>query len=311
MRDYGKVYSTFWSSDTTGRMSDDGKLLALYLMTCSHSTIAGVFRLPDGYASEDLHWSGERVTQGFRELFQKGFANRCETTKWVWVKKHLEWNKPENPNQCKAAAKVARSVPDQCDWKRDFWRDSGEVLALEPLPPSNPCGTVHQTLSEGSRNQKQKQEQKQEVKGATAPSSPASPTTADDSPLLTLGGESGVVASIPPCPLKQLVALFTARVPELSKPRFEMWKDSAGADAMRQRWKWLLGPDAVREDNSRYASNAAEAIDWFGRFFDTVRASDFLTGRKGDWKSCDLAWLMKRENFMKVVQGNYTNREHA
>jgi hypothetical protein len=47
MRDYGKVYSTFWSSDTTSPLSDDGKLLALYLMTCGHSTIAGVFRLPD------------------------------------------------------------------------------------------------------------------------------------------------------------------------------------------------------------------------------------------------------------------------
>ena len=54
MRDYGRVYSTFWSSETTGTMSDDGKLLSVYLMTCSHATIAGVFRLPDGYVAEDL-----------------------------------------------------------------------------------------------------------------------------------------------------------------------------------------------------------------------------------------------------------------
>jgi uncharacterized protein YdaU (DUF1376 family) len=148
--------------------------------------------------------------------------------------------------------------------------------------------------------------------GADAPLSPAAPTTPTPPPMADLLGEgTGEPAAIPPCPLKQLVALFAARVPELPKPRFEMWKDSAGAEAMRQRWKWLLGPDAVREDNTRYASNAAEAIDWFGRFFDTVKASDFLTGRRGDWKACDLAWLMKRENFMKVVQGNYTNREHA
>ena len=83
MRDYGKVYSTFWSSSTTGGMSDDAKLLALYLMTCHHSTIAGVFRLPDGYISEDLGWVPERVSKGFAELLAKGFANRCETTKWV------------------------------------------------------------------------------------------------------------------------------------------------------------------------------------------------------------------------------------
>ena len=327
MRDYGKVYSTFWSSETTGGLSDDAKLLALYLLTCSHSTIAGVFRLPDGYVSEDLHWTGERVAQGFAELFQKGFANRCETTKWVWVKKHLEWNKPENPNQRKAAAKVATSVPDQCGWKRAFWSDAAEVLTLEPLPPANPSGTVPQTVEEGFRNQKQEQKQEQEYQGATAPSSPASQPTPASPPASAAppspppappappapprtqldldGGE--IPAGPPPCPVKQLVGMFVAKVPEMPKPRFEMWKDSAGAEAMRQRWKWLLSPDAVRDDNSRYATTAAEAVEWFGRFFDVVAASDFLTGRKDGRSKFDLSWLMKRENFLKVVQGNYSS----
>lgn len=108
--------------------------------------------------------------------------------------------------------------------------------------------------------------------------------------------------------MKQLVGLFASKVPELPKPRYELWKDSAGAESMRQRWKWLLGPDAVREDDTRYASTAHEAVDWFARFFDTVHESDFLSGRSGQWKNCDLAWLMKRDNFMKVVQGNYENK---
>src|SRR5690242_2355295 len=101
MRDYGRVHSTFWSSQTIASLSDDGKLLALYLLTCSHSTIAGVFRLPDGYIAEDLGWTAERVSEGLTELLAKGFANRCETTKWVWLVKHLKWNPPENPNQRK------------------------------------------------------------------------------------------------------------------------------------------------------------------------------------------------------------------
>lgn len=76
---------------------------------------------------------------------------------------------------------------------------------------------------------------------------------------------------------------------------------------MRKRWKWLLSADAVREDGSRYATTAAEAIDWFGRFFDTVNESDFLCGRNGRG-GFDLSWLMKRDNFIKVVQGNYENK---
>lgn len=151
MRDYGKVYSTVWSSPTIAGLSTNAKLLAVYLMTCQHGTIAGVFRLPDGYVAEDLQWSIETVSEGFRELFAKGFANRCETTKWVWITKHLEWNPPENPNQRKAAAKMAAAVPDECAWKRDFMRVCGESLGLdfpaEQEPLRNPSQTVPEPVT--------------------------------------------------------------------------------------------------------------------------------------------------------------------
>lgn len=148
MRDYGKVYSTVWSSPTIAGLSTNAKLLAVYLMTCQHGTIAGVFRLPDGYVAEDLQWSLETVSEGFRELFAKGFANRCETTKWVWITKHLEWNPPENPNQRKAAAKMAAAVPDECAWKRDFMRVCGESLGLDAPTEQEPLRNPSQTVPE-------------------------------------------------------------------------------------------------------------------------------------------------------------------
>jgi hypothetical protein len=141
--------------------------------------------------------------------------------------------------------------------------------------------------------------------GDGSSSSSSSSTSVVDTP--PNGGEPG--SAIPACPGRQLLTLFKAKVPELPQPRPEMWDGSAGSEAMRQRWRWLLSPAAVREDGGRYANNPAEAVDWFGRFFDKVAASDFLTGRSGGWKNCDLTWLMKRENFMKVVQGNYDNKD--
>jgi hypothetical protein len=159
MRDYGKVYATFWSSQTTHTLSDDGKLLALYLMTCSHNTIAGVFRLPDGYVAEDIGWDNGRVRKGFKELLTKCFANRCETTKWVWVVKHLDWNKPENPNQRKSAAMIAQSLPDECRWKQAFMRDCWELLDLPEPEKLNPSETVPEPLL----NQEQEQEQEKET----------------------------------------------------------------------------------------------------------------------------------------------------
>lgn len=120
MRDYGKVYSRFWASRDMRTLSDDGRYLALYLMTCKHCTLAGIFLLPDGYVCEDMQWTIERVRQGFMELFRNGFATRCEATKWVWITKHLEWNGLQNPNQAKAAVKILTEVPADCCWLAGF-----------------------------------------------------------------------------------------------------------------------------------------------------------------------------------------------
>lgn len=145
MREYGKVHATFWSSETTQALSEDGQRLALYLLTCGHGTIAGVFRLPDGYVCEDLRWSPERVREGFAELLSNGFANRCETTKWVWVIKHFRWNQLDNPNQRKSAAKCAAEVPEKCSWKASYIRDCGGYFGLSQTPSS-------ETVEEPFRN---------------------------------------------------------------------------------------------------------------------------------------------------------------
>lgn len=157
MREYGKVHSSFWSSPTIRSMSEDGRMMALYLMTCPHNTIAGVFRLPDGYVCEDLEWTPERVSAALKETVDKGFANRCETTKWVWIRKHLEWNPPENPNQKKSAAKIVQSIPNECTWRADFIGVSSESIGLQPTQNANPSETVEKPFL----NQKQEQEQKQ------------------------------------------------------------------------------------------------------------------------------------------------------
>lgn len=61
MRDYGKVNSSFWTSESIRSLSDDGRMLSLYLLTSPHANMTGCFRLPDGYVCEDLQWDKNRV----------------------------------------------------------------------------------------------------------------------------------------------------------------------------------------------------------------------------------------------------------
>lgn len=171
MRDYGKVHTSFWASSNIRSMSEDGRTLAIYLLTCPHGTIAGVFRLPDGYACEDLQWPSERVREGFVELLRSGFANRCETTKWVWVIKHLEWNPPENPNQRKSAAKVAGQVPDECGWKAAFMRDCAEQLGIKQAENGNTSETLPKPLTNQEQDQEQEEKKPREAARSEDPTS--------------------------------------------------------------------------------------------------------------------------------------------
>jgi uncharacterized protein YdaU (DUF1376 family) len=111
----------------------------------------------------------------------------------------------------------------------------------------------------------------------------------------------------PDCPHLALIDLFGKALPELPQPRPELWAGK-NAEAMRSRWKWVL--TAKKRSGERYATTEAEALDFFGRFFGYVASSDFLSGRSGKWGGCDLGWLMKADNFAKVVQGNYEPKKH-
>lgn len=48
----------------------------------------------------------------------------------------------------------------------------------------------------------------------------------------------------------------------------------------------------------------------FTEFFRKIENSDFLTGRNGKWKSC-FDWVLKPENLIKILEGNYDNRASA
>ena len=117
MRDYGKVHTSFWSSDDMRHLSDDARLLALYLLTGQHTNMIGCFRLPDGYITEDVNWPIERVSKGLLELSQRGFITRNPKSKWVFITNFMRWNAIDNVNQAVAALKLFGQIPDDFEAK--------------------------------------------------------------------------------------------------------------------------------------------------------------------------------------------------
>jgi hypothetical protein len=105
--------------------------------------------------------------------------------------------------------------------------------------------------------------------------------------------EKALVASDagrPDCPHQEIINLYHEHLPELAA--IKSWTEKRKKN-LQSRW---------REDEKR------QSLDYWKRFFVYVSQSDFLMGRKTEWRA-DLEWLVNSSNFVKVIESKYENRE--
>ena len=108
---------------------------------------------------------------------------------------------------------------------------------------------------------------------------------------------ASVVASkptTPSCPHQEIIAAYHEILPSLTRVRD--WTTARQA-FLRKRWN---------ENPER------QSVDWWRGFFEYVSMSDFLMGRSpgrgGEPFECDLEWLVRPKNFVKVLEGKYERR---
>jgi len=118
MTEYSKVQKHIWNSRTFSRLSKDGKFLWLYLLTCPHGNMIGLFVLKPGYVQEDLGWKEKQFEKAFDELLNIRLSNGCQglikydsDNNLILIRNYLEHNPLKNPNQIKAAIKKICDLP--------------------------------------------------------------------------------------------------------------------------------------------------------------------------------------------------------
>lgn len=93
------------------------------------------------------------------------------------------------------------------------------------------------------------------------------------------------------CPHSSIIELYHKTLPML--PRLRVLTD-ARKKHLSTRWK----EDKERQD-----------LKWWSGFFDYIAQSKFLTGkvtdRNGKAFLADLGWIIKPENFAKIIEGKY------
>lgn len=126
-----------------------------------------------------------------------------------------------------------------------------------------------------------------EPNGSTCPPDPES-------------GQSDVY-EVPDCPASEVIALYHEQCPTLA--RVEVLNDFRRG-LIRQRWREVCADQKYGHD---------EAIAWWRDYFASVAQSPFLTGKSrakpGDAPfQADFEWLVRPQNFAKVVEGRYHRR---
>ena len=72
-------------------------------------------------------------------------------------------------------------------------------------------------------------------------------------------------------------------------------------------------PRCTKLSNKRLKALKSRLKDYsvndFENIFRKAEASDFLSGRNGTWNGCSFDWLIIESNMIKVLEGNYDNKQ--
>lgn len=110
-REFGRLKTVMWQRPKFHALSDDGKMLWLYLISCPHGNAIGVFVCSLGYMMSDLKWQPERLLETVSELLAKGFIQRDDTFDLIVINGWWDHNTIENPNVATGALKTFEALP--------------------------------------------------------------------------------------------------------------------------------------------------------------------------------------------------------
>ncbi len=108
---YSKVFVKIWHSKDFRMLSEEGKMLFLYLLTSPHRNMGGFYYLPFPYLCFDIGLDEKRVARAVEELEDRGMAVYDKDAQVVLIKKWFCYNPIENENQAKGLNKQLAEVP--------------------------------------------------------------------------------------------------------------------------------------------------------------------------------------------------------
>ncbi len=288
MAEYRTVRMSFWNDPYIEELDAKAKLLYLYLFTCPYTNNLGIVEATRRKISFETGLTSAELEKYLSEFTAAGKTVCDESHNLILLCNFIKHQCSTSPKILGGLMELAPNIPSPVIAKAlcirypqvyGVSKDDGDTI---PIPYANGMQTVSIPSGEfGSWNLEVGS--KEEPNGSFADGKP----------------------SPPPCPHEQIREMYHEALPML--PKAVTWGKNRQAlfrTRWRETWNRLRQLDKPHDEESLLA--------WWRQYFARVRASPFLigqvTGSKGKPFFADLEWLLRPENYAKVIDGKYLER---
>jgi len=177
VRDYSKVSPQFWIGTTGKKLRQQGiecQLVSLYLLTCTHANMLGMYYLPKMYIAHECGLSLEGASKGLASAIEGGFCDYDEDSEVVWVYEmalhQVGEQLKDNDKRVKGVQNEYENQPESKFLGAFYDKYKDNFLMIKRRGIEAPCKPL--ASQEQEQEQYQEQEQAQEVTVAEKSATP-------------------------------------------------------------------------------------------------------------------------------------------
>lgn len=292
---YRAIYMSFWTDPTVEEdFLPEDKYFMLYVLTNPNTNMCGCYQISLKRISDDMGYNREKVEKilaRFRDDYH-GTVLYDKDTRELFVKNWHKYNWTDSP---KLDAVIREGILEIKSHR--FRRSLVELYNNRPTVLDGRTRPIEleDFVEESLEAEDGQQLQMDIVESASVSDSGRleSSDSAEFNPPVELVPESPKTKGgkkEDSCPYEEIKEMFNEICISLPK--------------LRQMGKTRKVNVAARW--SEYGEN----IEIFREVFVNMERSDFLTGRSSEW-SASFDWAMLPSNFIKILEGNYQNKNHT
>jgi hypothetical protein len=164
MSHYRKIDVRIWNDEKFNGLTDNGKLLFLFLLTHPHMTPLGGMRATLGGLADELKWSKRIVNKHFSALMNAKFVLYDDKNHILIFRNFIKYNQPESPNVIKSWNYHLDLIPEGklkaqlIQQTTQFINENFSKAFQEALPEAF-RKALREPFAKGMPNQEQEQEQ--------------------------------------------------------------------------------------------------------------------------------------------------------